>query len=88
MSLSFATPWTVARQGSIHGILQVRLLEGVAIPFSQGLPDPGIKSGSPALQADSLRLSEPPGKPVFRTYLRLSQFIHFPSQNHLSPHVT
>ena len=26
------------------------------------LPDPGIKPGSPALQADSL-LSEPPGKP-------------------------
>ena len=26
------------------------------------LPDPGIKTGSPALQADSL-LSAPPGKP-------------------------
>ena len=33
-------------------------------PFSSlgDLPDPGIKSGSPALQADSL-LPEPPGKP-------------------------
>ena len=28
------------------------------------LPNPGIKSGSPALQADSLP-SEPPGKPRF-----------------------
>ena len=64
MSFSFATPWTVARQGSIHGILQVRLLEGVAIPFSQGLPDPGIKSGSPALQADFLSI-EPSGKPFY-----------------------
>ena len=39
---------------SIHGILQARILEWVAIPFSQG-------SGSPALQADSL-LSEPVNK--------------------------
>ena len=32
--------------------------------FSPGdLPDPGIKSRSPALQADSFP-SEPPGKPV------------------------
>ena len=28
------------------------------------LPDPGIKSGSPALQADSLP-TEPPGKPLY-----------------------
>ena len=34
-------------------------------PFSSpgDLPDPGIKPGSPALQADSFP-SEPPGKPV------------------------
>ena len=47
---------------SVHGILQARILEWVAIPFSRGLPDPGIEPGSPALQADSLPL-EPPGKP-------------------------
>ena len=48
---------------SVHGILQARILEKVAIPFSRGdLPDPGIKPQSPALQADSL-LSEPPRKP-------------------------
>ena len=35
---------------------------GLAIPFSRGLPNPGIEPGSPALQADSLP-SEPPGKP-------------------------
>ena len=33
-------------------------------PIQGYLPDPGIKSGSPALQADSLP-SEPPGKPFF-----------------------
>ena len=31
-------------------------------PFLEELPNPGIKPGSPALQADSLP-SEPPGKP-------------------------
>ena len=45
---------------SVHGILQARILEQVAIPFSQDLPDPGIKPMSPALQEASLS-SEPPG---------------------------
>ena len=47
---------------SVHGILQARILEWVAISFFRDLPDPGMKPGSPTLQADSL-LSEPPGKP-------------------------
>ena len=46
---------------SVHGILQTRILEWVAIPFSRESFQPGIKPRSPALQADSL-LSEPPGK--------------------------
>ena len=37
----FVTPWTVACQGSsIHGILQARILEWVAIPFSRGSSQP------------------------------------------------
>ena len=40
-----------------------RILEWVAYPFSRDLPDPGIKLGSPALQADSLP-AELPGKPL------------------------
>ena len=51
----FVSPWTVACQASVYGVLQVGILEWVAIPFSRG-------SSSPALQADSLP-SEPPGKP-------------------------
>ena len=47
---------------SVHGILQARILEWVAIPFSRGLPDPGIELGSPALQVDSLPQS-PRGSP-------------------------
>ena len=41
------------------------------LPFSSAgsLPDPGIESRSPALQADSTP-SEPPGKPIFNAILR------------------
>jgi len=35
---------------------------GLPFPSPGDLPHPGIKAGSPALQADSL-LSEPPRKP-------------------------
>ena len=49
---------------SVHGILQGRILESVAISFSRGSSDPGIEPGSPASQADALP-SEPPGKPIF-----------------------
>ena len=53
---------------SVHGSLQARILEWVAIPFSRGgdLPDPGIEPTSPALQAASLPW-EPPGKPTHWT---------------------
>ena len=43
---------------SVHRIFQARTLEWVAFPFPRDLPNPGIKSGSPALQVHSL-LSEP-----------------------------
>ena len=39
---------------SVHGILQARILEWVAISSPGDLPDPGVKPRSPALQADSL----------------------------------
>ena len=47
-----------------HGILQARILEWVAVPFSRDLPNPGIKPRSPTLQVDSLP-AEPPGKPFY-----------------------
>ena len=46
---------------SLHGTLQARTLEWVAILSPGTLPNLGIESGSPALQANSL-LSEPPGR--------------------------
>ena len=42
---------------SIHGILQARILEWVAIPFSRGSFWPKDQTWSPTLQADSLPLS-------------------------------
>ena len=45
---------------SVHGILQVGILEWVAMPFSRGSSNTGTKPVSPALQADSLP-SEPLG---------------------------
>ena len=46
---------------TVHGILQVRILEWVAVPFSRGSSQPGMEPRSPALQVDSLP-AEPPGK--------------------------
>ena len=47
---------------SVHGILQARILEWVAISYPGDLPEPGIEPRSPASQVDSLP-AEPPGKP-------------------------
>ena len=47
---------------TVHGILQARILEWVAFSFSRDLPNPGIESRSPTLQADSLP-ADPQGKP-------------------------
>ena len=47
---------------TVHGLLQARILEWVAFPFSRDLPNPGIKPRSPILHADSLP-AEPQGKP-------------------------
>ena len=54
---------------SVHGILQARMVQWVATPFSRRYPDPGIEPMSLALQADSLP-SEPPG-----TVLTMSYFL-------------
>ena len=47
---------------TFHGILQARILEWVAFPFSRGSFQPRIEPRSPALQADSLP-AEPQVKP-------------------------
>ena len=53
--LTLCDPMDCSLSGSfLHGILQVRVMEWVAISFSRGSSDPGIEPRSPALQADSL----------------------------------
>ena len=53
VSLCDSTDYTV------HGILQVRILEWVPFPSPEDLPNPEIKSRYPTLQVDSLP-AEPP----------------------------
>ena len=48
---------------SVHGILQARILEWVAIPSPGDLTDPRIKSASPVL-VGGFFTTEPPGKPT------------------------
>ena len=47
---------------SVHGTLQARILEWIAITFAKDLPNPGNEPGYSTLLADSL-LSEPTAKP-------------------------
>ena len=47
---------------TVHGILQARILEWVAFPFSRGSSQPRDRTRSPTLQEDSLP-AEPQGKP-------------------------
>ena len=53
---------------SDRGISQARILEWVAIPFSRGSSDPGIKPTSPALTGRFFT-TVPPGKPVIKAVI-------------------
>ena len=62
--LLFATPWTVASQAPPSlGFSRQEYWSGLPFPSPGDLPNPGIKPGSPVLQADTLP-SEPQGKSV------------------------
>ena len=68
----FATPWTVAYQvPPSMGFSRQECWTGLPFASPGDLPDPGIKPGSPALQADVLP-SEPPGKPHNDTKILLN----------------
>ena len=59
----FAILWTVARQASLSmEFFRQEYWSELPSPPAGDLPDPGIKPGSPELQADSLP-TEPAGKP-------------------------
>jgi len=53
----FVTPWTAAHQAPLSmGFPKQEFWSGLPLPLSRDLPNPGIKSESPALQTDSLAL--------------------------------
>ena len=58
----FVTPWTVARQGLLSTeFSKQKYWSGLPFPSPRDLPDPGIRLGSPAFQADSLTSKPPAG---------------------------
>ena len=65
---------------TVHAILQARILEWVAFPFSRGSSNPGIKPRSPALQVDSLpaelsTLKKNENSPFAKTWIDLKHVI-------------
>ena len=64
---------------SVHEILQARIVEWLLFPSPGDLPNPVIKSRSPALQVNSL-LSESSGKPIYICvciYIYIYMFIYY-----------
>ena len=62
----FATPWTLAHQGSsVHGTLQARILEWVAMPSSRGSSQPrdGTQVANIVGRVFTSLPSQLPGKP-------------------------
>ena len=79
----FATLWTIARQAPLSmGFSRQEYWSGLPFPSPGDLPNPGIESGSPALQADALS-SEPPGKAY--TILRFKKRAKICKQSKCSP---
>ena len=59
----FVTLWIVAHQAPLSmGFSRQEYWSGLPFPSPGDLPDPGIETGSPTLQAHAL-LPEPPGDP-------------------------
>ena len=76
----FATPWAVAYQApQSMEFSRQEYWSGLPFPSPRDIPNPGIKPGSPTLQADALP-SEPPGKQLLDwnicVYMHL--YIHIP----------
>ena len=69
--LTLCDPMDYSPPGSsVHGLLQARILEWVAILSPEVIPDSRTEPGFPAFQADSLP-SELSGKPRFIVSCRI-----------------
>ena len=76
LCLTFCDPMDCSPPGSsVYGILQAKIVEWAAMPFSSYLPDPGIKHKSLALQADSLPPRQTPPLHNFNVYLNKDSLI-------------
>ena len=76
----FATLWTVAHQAPLSmGFSRQEYWSGLLCPSPGYLPHPGIKPQSPALQADSLLLSQRGSPNKYAVYI--SNGIHVPNRN-------
>ena len=73
---------------SVHGISQARYWGRLPFPSPGDLPDPGIEPASPALQADSLRLSQWGSAPPPHFYLGLCRDKGTDGANFTFPKVT
>ena len=71
---------------SVHAISQARILEWVAISFSRGSPNPGIKPVFPTL-AGGFFTTGPPGLPILKVYNIISQ-LHLNKTENNSRHRT
>ena len=68
----FATPWTMAHQAPLSmRFSRQEYRSGLPFPSAGDLPNPGIKSGSPALQADSLPPETPGSLPDIKGQIYL-----------------
>ena len=68
MSDSFVIPRTVAHQAHLSmGFIRQEYWSGLPFPSPRDLPNPGIKSVSPAL-ASGFFTAEPCRKPIFKLY--------------------
>ena len=77
----FCDPMDCSAPGwPVHGILQARILDWVAIPSPGDLPDPGTDPGSPAWACRSFTF-EPPVKPLVKTHSNLNNT----SRGNISP---
>ena len=73
----FETPWTGACQAPLSmGFSRQEYWNEFPCPAPGDIPNPGIKTKSPALQADSLP-TKPTGKPIYIVYL---YFISYSSE--------
>ena len=63
------------------GFLRQEYWSGLRCPPPEDLPNPGIKSRSPALQVDSLPYESPGKSTLFLRYPKYLRFLHLPGSD-------